>query len=100
MHSWVFRNRHRLELLYGPRKRVVDPSIKHVEVAAIVSPGHGPSQGPALLAPVVHGVQVAQLDQLEPWPSIERTEAGIVILHPAISGVPRIKRLPTYRRGA
>ncbi|MFT6363913.1 MAG: hypothetical protein ACJAZ8_002334 [Planctomycetota bacterium] len=41
-----------------------------------------------------------QGDQLAPWASIERTEGGIVILHPTICGVPRIKRLPSYRRGA
>ncbi|MFT4709251.1 MAG: hypothetical protein ACI9D0_001465 [Bacteroidia bacterium] len=85
MHSWVFRNRLRLEQLYGVPKRAVGAGIRPVEQVAAASPEVAPSP---------------QGDQLAPWASIERTEGGIVILHPTICGVPRIKRLPSYRRGA
>ncbi|MDG1498355.1 MAG: hypothetical protein P8N31_10625 [Planctomycetota bacterium] len=85
MHSWVFRNRLRLEQLYGVPKRALHPSILPVEELAVSD---------SVVPQSLNG------DQLQPWPSVERRDDDVVVLHPAISGVPRIKRLPIYRRGA
>ena len=89
MHSWVFRNRLRLEQLYGAKKRVVDANILPVQQLTGDAPMAAQMEEPSMAT-----------DQLLPWPSVERTDAGIVVLHPSICGVPRIKRLPIYRRGA
>ena len=86
MHSWVFRNRHRLEVLYGTKAK------EQAQALPKVQPGELPAHELA--------VEIEEHDQLAPWASVERTGPDEVTLHPPLSLLPRIKRLPIYRYGA